>query len=96
MVIYYALIICANLKIVIFSNTFSPFVVLVLLFSVVCYPVSYWLMSSWDYVDIYGLYKQTTSHFLFYTTLFVTVCVVAIADWAITKFLGKVLIIQTQ
>jgi len=61
MISYSALIVIANVKIMIFSNTFSWLSIICLALSILFYPLIYWLINKHHLFDIYGYFDRTAT-----------------------------------
>ena len=88
MVAFGALIIAANVKICLFSKTYSLLSIIFLVGSVLLYPITYWTTSQLEIANVYGYYEATMRQLSISLTLLAITGIVGISDLAVTKYLG--------
>ena len=89
MVAFGALIIAANVKICLFSKTYSLLSIIFLVGSVLLYPITYWTTSQLEIANVYGYYERTVSQLNTALTLVVIIGVACLNDFGITKYFGN-------
>ncbi len=82
MIVYGALIIVANLKIILFSKKQVVVTIVILIISILFYPLMYWLWNLRSTSGVYGFFSRTFSP-TFWLALIATIAISILGDWAV-------------